>query len=190
MGTGSSHYSSLFSQGQKGRSPKQHPDPRLQHPPITCVTDSSLLQDGEFAVVTTIAQHNTKTFDAPIHSMWRELCLRIDFFFQISKSESYKERVFQKKIATEWPGLHIWYWCFYMFSFKFCTNKLARHIPFTKPSKSSCTLFAVVMIIKVVFKVISLTQKTQRSTINHCRTNYAITAWHQWRKPSRSEHRS
>lgn len=84
--------------------------------------------------------------------MWRELCLRIEFFFQVSKSESYKERVFQKKIATEWPGLHIWYWCFYMFSFKFCTNKLARHIPFTKPSKSSCTLFAVVMIIKVVFK--------------------------------------
>lgn len=37
-------------------------------------------------------------------------------------------------------------------------DKLARCIPFTKPFKRSCILFAVVMMIKVFFKVISLTQ--------------------------------
>lgn len=88
--------------------------------------------------------------DALIYSIWRELSLRIDFFFQTSKSESYKEHMFQKKIPTEQPGPRIWYRCFHIFSFKFCTDKLVRCIPFTKLSKSSCTLFAVVMIINML----------------------------------------
>lgn len=69
-----------FLKASTGRSPKQHSDSRLQHLPITRVTDSSLLQDGEFAVVTTIAQYNIVKL--MLQSTYvGELCLRIDFLF-------------------------------------------------------------------------------------------------------------
>lgn len=74
----SAYHSSLSSQGlHEAELQSSTPIPDF-HTYYMC---SSAL-DGEFAIMTTIAQQNATVSDIPVHSMGRELGLKTGFFFQ------------------------------------------------------------------------------------------------------------